>query len=155
MPTPIPNDLSTGTTQRTVTAGAVTAVIDYWSTLTMDKWTAAAVKPLTVSMTTTVVPADGQKVYLQRATMSPVANGATETLGPLTPQSDTSTVAPGYLVLSPYSYLQTFSLGEVPDGTVSITFLMTYDFLVQTTPTSSEYAKQTVTDQLTVAIAGE
>lgn len=44
-PTPVPNDLSTGSTQRSLTAGAVAATVDYWSDLTMDKWTASALPP--------------------------------------------------------------------------------------------------------------
>ena len=69
MPTPVPNDLSGGATERELAAGAVSAQIDYWSTLSMDRWTAEALKPVNLSMTTTVTPDDGQKVYLQRAVM--------------------------------------------------------------------------------------
>ena len=153
VPAPVPNDLSSGSTQRELTAGAVTATIDYWSSLSMDRWTAAALKPLSLSMSTTVTPDDGQKVFLQRATMVAVPGNATTTFAALAGQSDQATVAPGYLVLSPYSYSQTFTVGEVPPETTVVTIQFTYDFLVQTTPTSSEYAKQTASDTLTVAIA--
>jgi hypothetical protein len=154
VPTPVPNDLSTGSTQRELLAGAVAATVDYWSTLSMDRWTPGAIKPVSLNMTTTVTPADGQKVYLQRATMIAVPSTAAETLAPLEPQVDAATVSPGYLVLSPYSYSQTFSVGPVPEEATSVTLQFTYDFLVQTTPTSSEYAKQTGTDTLTVALSG-
>ena len=70
----------------------------------------------------------------------------------LDPQTDTSAVSPGYLVLSPYSYSQTFNVGAVPADTAAVQLQFTYDFLVQTTPTSKEYAKQTASDTLTVAI---
>ena len=153
VPTPVPNDLSSGSTQRALTAGAVTATVDYWSTLSMDKWTAAAIKPVSVSMTTTVVPDDGQKVYLQRATMIAVPSSPTGALPALDPQVDGATVSPGYLVLSPYSYSQTFNVGPVPEEATSVTLQFSYDFLVQTTPTSSEYAKQTATDTLTIALS--
>lgn len=154
VPTPVPNDLSSGSTQRELTAGSVSATVDYWSTLSMDRWTAGAIKPVSLNMTTTVTPADGQKVYLQRATMIAVPSTATESLAPLEPQADAATVNPGYLVLSPYSYSQTFNVGPVPEEATSVTLQFTYDFLVQTTPTSSEYAKQTATDTLTVALSG-
>lgn len=150
---PIPNDLSSGTTKRELTAGAVAARVDYWSTLAMDRWTAGAVKPISISLATTVTPDDGQKVYLQRATMLAIPSNADETFGPLEPQADAATVAPGYLVLSPYSYSQTFNVGPVDSAATFVTVQFTYDFLVQTTPTSNEYAKQTATDTLTVAIA--
>ncbi|WP_228479449.1 hypothetical protein [Microbacterium atlanticum] len=152
VPTPVPNDLSTGSTQRQLTAGPVTATIDYWSTLSMDRWTPEAVKPVSISLITTVQPADGQKVYLQRASMTAVPSSPTGALEPLSPQVDASTVSPGYLVLDPYSYSQTFNVGPVPADATSVTLQFSYDFLVQTTPTSSEYAKQTASDTLTIAL---
>lgn len=119
----------------------------------MDRWTADAVKPVSLSMVTTVTPDDGQKVYLQKATMVAIPANATSTFEALSPQVDSSTVSPGYLVLAPYSYSQTFNVGAVPKGSTYVTLQFTYDFLVQTTPTSNEFAKQTATDTLTVAIA--
>lgn len=152
VPTPVPNDLSGGATQRQLTAGAVAATIDYWSTLSMDQWTPEAIKPVSISLITTVTPDDGQKVYLQRATMTAIPSTPTGALDALEPQVDASTVSPGYLVLDPYSYSQTFNVGPVPAEATYVTLQFSYDFLVQTTPTSSEYAKQTATDTLTVAL---
>lgn len=152
-PQPVRNDLSSGSTQRSLTAGSVGATVNYWSTLSMDRWTATALKPVNLSMETTVTPNDGQKVYLQRATMTAVPGNASQSFSPLTPQSD-QTDAPGYLVLSPYSYSQTFNVGEVPAEATFVTLQFTFEFLVQTTPTSNEFAKQTASDSLTVAIAG-
>jgi len=152
-PKPVENDLSGGSTQRTVTAGAVTATIDYWSTLSMDRWTPMALKPVSLSMSTTVTPDDGQKVYLQKASMVAVPANETETFEPLAPQVDQSTGGNGYLVLAPYSYSQSFNVGDVPEEATFVTLQFTYEFLVQTTPTSNEFAKQTGTDTLVVAIA--
>ena len=152
IPTPVPNDLSGGATERELSAGAVTATIDYWSTLSMDQWTAEAIKPVSISLVTTVTPDDGQKVYLQRATMTAVPATPTGALDALAPQVDAATVSPGYLVLDPYSYSQTFNVGPVPAEATYVTLQFSYDFLVQTTPSSSEYAKQTATDTLTVAL---
>lgn len=152
-PQPVRNDLSSGSTQRALTAGAVGATVDYWSTLSMDRWTPTALKPVSLSMETTVTPNDGQKVYLQRATMTAVPGNDQQSFAPLAAQTD-QTDAPGYLVLSPYSYSQTFNVGEVPDDATFVTLQFTFEFLVQTTPTSNEFAKQTATDTLTVAIAG-
>ncbi|MFG6402715.1 hypothetical protein [Microbacterium sp. P04] len=152
-PQPVPNDLASGSTERQLQAGSVAASVNYWSTLSMDRWTATALKPVNLSMITTVTPDDGQQVYLQRATMIAVPGIGTESLPALPPQVDTATVQPGYPVLSPYSYSQTFNVGEVPAEATFVTLQITYEFLVQTTPTSSEYAKQTASDTLTVAIA--
>ncbi|MBA8816863.1 hypothetical protein FHX48_001956 [Microbacterium halimionae] len=153
VPAPVENDLSSGSTEREVTAGAVAATINYWSTLSMDQWTATSLKPISLSMSTTVTPNDGQKVYLQRAVMVAVPGNATETFAALDPQIDESSVNPGYLVLDPYSYSQTFNMGEVPAGATFVTVQFTYDFLVQAAPDSTEFAKQTATDSLTIAIA--
>lgn len=153
VPTPVANDLSTGSTQRALTAGAVAATVDYWSDLSMDQWTASAFKPVTLSMITTVTPNDGQRVYLQKATMIAVPGNGAGSMSPLAAQVDQATTAPGYLVLDPYSYSQVFTVGAVPEDATFVTLQFQYDFLVQTTPTSSEYAKQTATDSLTVAIA--
>ena len=152
---PVSNDLSGGSTQRTLTAGAVSATVNYWSTLRMDRWTATAVKPISLSMVTTITPNAGQKVYLQRASMTAIPANATETFAPLDAQVDQSTVSPGYLVLSPYSYSNTFNVGAVPAEATYVTIQFDYDFLVQTTPTSTEFAKQTASDTLTIAIAAQ
>ena len=152
-PTPVPNDLSGGSTQRELEAGAVVATVDYWSSLDMGEWTADALKPLEISMTTTITPADGQKVFLQRARMVAVPGTPAGDLAPLDAQTDAATVSPGYLVLSPYSYSQTFTVGALPEEATFVTLRLENDFLVQATPTSSDYAKQTVTDVLTVALA--
>ncbi|QGU28857.1 hypothetical protein D7D94_07340 [Microbacterium oryzae] len=149
-PEPVVNDLETGSAKRQLDAGAVVADVTYWSDLALDQWTAAAAKPLSLSLSTTITPNDGQGVYLQRASVTVVPDGGEA----LPVQEDASTEPHGYLVLSPYSYSQTFTIGAVPDGTRSVTLQIRYEFLVQTTPTSDEYAKQTATDSLTVAIAG-
>lgn len=154
-PAPVQNDLSSGSTERTLQAGAVTATVNYWSELRMDRWTATAIKPISLSMVTAVEPDDGQKVYLQKATMVAVPGAGDESFEALAPQVDESTLAgtPGFLVRAPYSYSQTFNVGQVPAEATFVTVQFTFDFLVQTTPTSNEYAKQTATDQLTIAIA--
>lgn len=152
-PDPVPNDLSSGTTTRELTAGAVTASIDYWSTLSMDAWTAGALKPLSLSLTTTVTPSDGQQVYLQSATLTAVPGDGERTFDALEPQTDRAVTPPGYIVLDPYSYSQTFNIGAVPAAARFVTLQLQYEFLVQATPTSSEYAKQSGTDTLVVAIA--
>lgn len=154
VPTPVPNDLSSGSTERELVAGAVTASVNYWSTLSMDQWTAGAVKPVSLSLITTVTPNDGKKVYLQKATMTAVPSSTAGVLDALPSQIDDATVTPGYLVLKPNSYSQTFNVGPVPEETSYVTLQFTFEFLVQSTPTSKQYAKQTATDTVTVAIAG-
>ncbi|MGZ0711685.1 hypothetical protein ACWPKO_25470 (plasmid) [Coraliomargarita sp. W4R53] len=151
-PQPVPNDLSSGSTKRELVAGPLTVTVDYWSTLSMDQWTPQALKPVSLSMTTEITPDDGQDVYLQRATMIATPSSSTETFESLSPQVDTATTNPGYLVIDPYSYTQTFNVGPVPEGTTHVALQFTYEFLVQATPTSKDYAKQTASEVVTVAI---
>lgn len=151
---PIQNDLAAGSTTRTVPVGAITLTIDYWSTLTMDLWTANASKPLSFSIRGSIAPADGQKLYLSRVTAESVVRAADGSVLPgVEPIVDQSTVAPGYLILDPYTYSQTFTLPPVDARAASIELSMRYELLQQATPTSADYAKQTAVDTLTIAIA--
>ena len=150
---PVPNDLASGSLERDLQAGAVSADLTYWSTLSMDQWLAGAVKPVSLSLVTQVEPDDGQRVYLQRAAMTVVPANSTDVFEPLTDQVDAATVAPGYLVLDPYSYSQTFNIGPVHEEATFVTLQFAFDFLVETEPESDEYAKHTATDTLVVAIA--
>ncbi|MDR5701460.1 hypothetical protein [Agromyces aerolatus] len=153
-PAPVQNDLAAGSATRTVPIGAITLTIDYWSTLTMDLWTANASKPLSFSIRGTVEPADGQKLYLSRVTAETVVRDADgEVLPGPDPIADQSTVAPGYLILDPYTYSQTFTLPALDPAAASIEVSMRYELLQQATPTSADYAKQTAVDTLTIAIA--
>ncbi|MFF2371060.1 hypothetical protein [Agromyces sp. NPDC058110] len=151
---PVQNDLAAGALTRTIEVGAITLTIDYWSTLSMDLWTAAANKPLSFSVHGTVTPADGQKIYLAKVTATPVVGGGDgEALPAPDPIVDQASVAPGYLVLDPYSYSQTFIVPPVDGAATSLELTMKFELLLQSTPTSTDYAKQTAVDTLSIAIA--
>lgn len=152
---PVQNDLAAGAVTRTIEVGAVTLTIDYWSTLPMDQWTAAANKPLSFSVHAVVTPADGQKIYLAKVTAVPVVGGPGGSLPAPEPIVDQASVAPGYLVLDPYSYSQTFIVPPLDDASTSLDLTMKYELLLQSTPTSADYAKQTAVDTLSIAIAPE
>ncbi|ANJ28745.1 hypothetical protein ATC03_05445 [Agromyces aureus] len=152
---PVQNDLAAGAVTRTIEVGAITLTIDYWSTLSMDLWTAAANKPLSFSVHATVTPADGQKIYLAKVTATPVVAGSDGALPAPDPIVDQASVAPGYLVLDPYSYSQTFIVPPLDSAATSLELTVKYELLLQSTPTSSDYAKQTAVDTLSIAIAPE
>lgn len=147
------NELAAGATERSLIAGDVTLTAKYWSTLMMDKWTADANKPLTFSISGTLGTDDGQEVVLSRVTVYPSVSGPDGVLPAPDSFSDTASVSPGYTVKAPYEYSQTFVLPAVDPAATSITLSFTYEILVQATPTSTTFAKQTATDQLTIAIA--
>ena len=151
--TSIQNDLSSGSTQRNLTAGNISLAVNYWSDLAMDSWTAGANKPLNMSMVATLAADEGQRVYLSKVTVVAAVTGPKGTLTAPAALVDQANVAPGYLVKSPYSYGQSFVLPALDGAATSISLAITYELLLQTTPTSAEYAKQTATDLLTIAIA--
>lgn len=150
----VPNDLAAGNAQRTLTAGAASLGVTYWSTLSMDQWVAGASKPLSLSISGSLVPDDGQGLYLSRVSLSAdVKDADGNALPSPAVVTDDASVEPGYAITAPYSYNQTFVVPPVDDRAVSVTFTLTYEVLVQTTPTSEDYAKQSAVDTLTVAVA--
>lgn len=149
----ITNELASGSAKHTLTAGAATLTVDYWSTLSMDAWTADVNKPVSFSLSGVLNPDDLQALYLSRVTLTTTVHGPKGQLESPAPFTDQSTVAPGYLIKAPYSYSQTFVLPEVDSAATGVTLTITYELLVQATPTSAEYAKQTAVDTLTIAIA--
>ncbi|MCS5496076.1 hypothetical protein [Cnuibacter physcomitrellae] len=151
--TPIVNELATGSTQHQLQAGDISLTVNYWSTLNMGEWTPEANKPISFSMVGSLGSDQGQQIYLSRVTLTPSVDGADGALSAPQALSDQAPIAPGYLVKNPYSYSQTFIIPAVDPAATSMTLSFTYEILLQSTPTSSEYAKQTAYDQLTIALA--
>jgi len=151
--TAIVNDLSTGSAKHQITAGDASLTVDYSSTLNMGEWTADANKPISFALSATLGTDDGQAVYLSKVTVLSAVSGPTGALETPAPFVDQSSVANGYFMKAPYSYGQTFVLPAVDPTATSVTFSFTYELLIQTTPTSTSFAKQTASDQITVAIA--
>ena len=148
----VPNDLATGSAQHTIAAGDAGLTVDYSSTLNMGQWTAGANKPISFTVSAALGTDDGQAVYLSKVSVIPGVTGPDGALDAPEPLIDESGLANGYFMKAPYSYGQTFVLPAVDPAATSITLSFTYELLIQTTPTSSTYAKQTASDQLTVAI---
>ncbi len=146
------NDLETGSTKRTLQAGDIKLDVTYYSTLDMGQWYATADKPLSLTATADLGTDQGQAVYLSKVTISTTVQGPKGALGPAPSQTDQPGVAPGYFVKTPYSYGQTFVIPPVDKTATSVTLSIVYDLLLQTTPTSSSYAKQTASDTITVTL---
>jgi len=147
------NDLAAGSTQRQLTAGDANLTVDYSSSLNMGEWTAGANKPISFSLSAALGTDDGQGVTLSKVSLITAVNGPDGALDAPEPQIDSSSVAGGYFMKAPYSYGQTFVLGAIDPAATSVTMSFTYELLIQTTPTSASYAKQTASDTLTIAIA--
>lgn len=151
--TTIVNELAGGTTVHQVSAGDIELTINYYSELNMSQWTAEASKPVSLSLKADYKGPKNQKVYLASLTETTQVNGPKGILTPPAPFADDATVQPGYLIRSPYTYSQTVILPAVPASATSVTLTFTYALLLQSTPESKTYAKQTAVDTLTVAIA--
>jgi len=149
----ITNDLATGSAQHTITAGDAGLTVDYSSALNMGEWTAGANKPISFTVSAALGTDDGQAVYLSKVSVIPGVSGPDGALEAPAPLIDESGLANGYFMKAPYSYGQTFVLPAVDPAATSITLSFTYELLIQTTPTSSTYAKQTASDQLVIAVA--
>jgi hypothetical protein len=157
-PTPEPtvetvvNELASGSVKRELTAGNITLTVDYWSTLSMDQWTADANKPLSFSAVAVLAGAENG-VYLSKVSVVTAVRADGEQLPSPGPLADAANVSPGYFISAPYSYSQSFVLPAIDPAAEYVQLTITYELLLQTTPTSSEFAKQTATDTLTIAIA--
>jgi len=151
--TTVVNELANGSTKHQLTAGSIGLAVDYFSTLSMDQWTADANKPLSISMIASITNDEKQAVYLSNMTLLVSVYGPDGKLDGPPELADRATVNPGYLVKTPYSYSQTFNLPAVDPAATYVQLSLTYELLLQSTPTSSQYAKQTASDTLTIAIA--
>lgn len=151
--TPVVNELATGSAKHQLQAGDIALTIDYYSTLSMDQWTADANKPITFSLNGTLGTDQGQSFYLSRVSLTPAVGGPLGSLTAPSPVADQASVAPGYYIKAPYSYSQTFILPALDPAATSVTLSFTYEILLQTSQGSADYAKQTASDTLTVAIA--
>lgn len=147
------SQLASGAAKRTFKAPGVTVNATYSTPLPVARWTSEVPKPLNVSLSAFANSSRQQKIYLTRVR---AGVSVADNSGPLTsPEAlvDTANISPGYIVTSPYSYGQVFTIPSVDDGATSVTIDFTYEFLLQVTPNSKDYAKQTARDSLTIAIA--
>lgn len=146
-------DLAGGNTSRSLTAGAATLAVDYWTDLAAAQWTAGATKP--VSLSVTASEPGGAEIYLQRLRAVPTALDASgAALESPAAFEDASSITPGYLMSDPYSYSTSFSIGAVDPATRSIRLDLTYEVLQRAQPGSGDFAKQTAHDTLTLGVGG-
>lgn len=121
---------------------------------TMDHWTAGAKKTLSLALSATLGTDTGQQVYLSTLTVDYVVNGPDGVIAGGPAQFvDRAVVVPGYLVKVPYSYSQNLVVSTLDPAATSVDVTLAYEILVQAAPASSDYAKQTATDTLKIAIA--
>ncbi|PWD51563.1 hypothetical protein C8046_13840 [Serinibacter arcticus] len=147
------NDLASGSTERTLTAGSATLTVTYWSELDMSQWTPDASKPVSLSLTAT--SAEGNPLFLSRLqVVSSARDGAGELVESLPDLVDDATVSPGYTIEDPYSYSTTVLVPALPAEARSVQLTFSYEVLVATDDDAETFSKQTATDTVTVAVVG-
>ncbi|GMA30434.1 hypothetical protein [Litorihabitans aurantiacus] len=150
--TQVVNDLQSGSTERTLTAGAATLTATYWSDLNMADWTPDASKPVSLSLT--AQENEDAPAYLARLHVTSVARDESGALVSQPPDLvDDATVQPGYTIEDPYSYSTTVLVPPLPEEARSVELTFSYEILIATTPRAQAFSKQTATDRITVAIA--
>jgi hypothetical protein len=146
------NDLATGSAKRKLDAGGVRLSINYWSTLPMGDWTQSASKPLNMSASAKFIDGSEQNIFLSKVSVDVAVAGPDGPLEAPKPLIDEATIDPGYLIKSPSSYGQVFTIPSLPPKANSVTLAVTYELLAQTAPKAKTYAKQTASDTLTLPI---
>lgn len=150
----IVNDLASGSTVRTLTAGASTLTVNYWSDLSMADWKPDASKPVSLSLTAEAN--EDAPAFLSRLQVTSVARDETGALVQQTPDVvDDASVQPGYTIEDPYSYSTTIVVPPLPETARSVELTFSYEILVATTPDAEAFSKQTAVDKITVAIAAD
>lgn len=147
------NDLAKGSVERKLSAGGVQLTVHYWSTLPMDRWTATATKPLSVSVTAKFADGSKQDVYLNSLAVSTDVTGVKGQLQTPAVITDQASVAPGYEIKAPGSYGNVIDLPAVDAGATSLTLNLNYQVLAQTAPNSKTYLKQAAGDTVVIALA--
>jgi len=94
-----------------------------------------------------------QGIFLTQVTLTPTITAADGTATALGAITDEATTTPGYLIRKPYTYGSVFTIPAFDAAATSVSLTITYEMLLQTTPTSTQYAKQTATDDLSIVLA--
>lgn len=148
------NDLAKGSAERELAAGGVTLAATYFSTLDMGRWTPAATKPLSLGLSGSFADGSEQDIFLKQVTARIDVAGPDGPLPAAEPLVDQAGVAPGYLITSPSSYSQVFTVPALPPEATSLTVNLTYELLAESAPESETYLKQTASDTLVIALTG-
>lgn len=147
------NDLIKGSVKRKLGAGGMALTINYYSTLSLAKWTPAATKPLTLSASAKFNDGAKQDIFLRNVVMRIDVAGAKGPLAAPDPLKDEAGVSPGYLIKAPNAYGGIFTLPALPDDATSVTLNITYELLAPSTPKSKVYSKSSANDTLVIALA--
>lgn len=148
-----PDDLKTGNTARTLSAGRLTINASYSTTLSTKKWTPSASKPLAVSLSALDNGKSTTKIYLSRVTLTATPADGSGPIGNPVTVLDSANINPGYLVNFPYTYQQVFTVPAVDEGAITMELSFKYEFLSAVSDATKDYTKQTAVSTIQVPLA--
>ncbi|MGY1885253.1 hypothetical protein ACI799_08135 [Blastococcus sp. SYSU DS0753] len=138
-------DLDTGSVTHTVAAGDRTVVIDYWTEQDAASWTASDAK--TVQLAAHVEGGSTTVTVLVTRFAATTDDGTQRTVA----AEDRGEFA----LTPPFTYATAFTLPDVSATATTVTLFVQFDLLVETTPGSGRYFRQTVLDQLELPLLEE
>lgn len=144
--TPVQDDLTKTPLRRIYQSDGFTVAVDYQPGTPVDSWTAAGTKTLRVRVSVKNNRNPRQKVYLTRATMRFTVSDGDSDVQPPDPLTDSANIAPGYLVRSPYGYVQSFSLPPLDPSARALQLDLKFELVSLVDAKAKDYTKQTVTD---------
>jgi hypothetical protein len=146
------NDLAKMPLRRSLKAGSVTVQVEYSSSVPVTAWRTSVPKPLRVTMTAVNTGKRGQKIYLTKLTGDVTVYDEAGPIDSPRDMVDAASLSPGYIVTAPNTYNQTFSLGSIDSAATSVTIDFAYEIVLEIDRTARDYAKQSVTDSITVPV---
>ncbi|GAA3579334.1 hypothetical protein GCM10022197_41020 [Microlunatus spumicola] len=143
------DELANGTARHVVRSGGLTIAVDY-SVAVPTRWTSDGGTPVQVEVS---VRDRSRKIYLTRTTMRFVVNDGSSSLPGPDPIVDTTNLTPGYLVTTPYTYVQSFSVPPVDRTARAMTLNVKLELVSLVDKKAKDYSKQTVTDSLSTVVS--
>jgi hypothetical protein len=149
----VQNDLADGRLIRDITVGDAVLTVSYSSILPASRWTAAEEKPLDIAVTAEFTRGAEREIYLALVRVNYRVTGHSAVLPAPAPFTDQASEAPGFPLGTPDGYRQTLMLPPLQDTAEVVRVFVSYTVIMQAAPGLSRYLRQTVTDDLTIAIA--
>jgi hypothetical protein len=150
---PTRNDLADGALTKKLLVGDAVLTVSYSSTLPAERWTAAEEKPLDIAVTAELTRGAAREVYLSLVRVRYAVTGHSAVLPAPAPVTDRAFGTPGFPIGMPERYRQTLMLPPLEDAADTVHVELSYTVTLQAAPGLSRYLRQTVTDDLTIAIA--
>lgn len=142
------DDFPTGAASHRLQAGAVELEVNYWTTLSRDRWSPAAVKPLSLSITSPNT--EDAVVTSVQLVIEPRVNGSAAASPEIVREADLPVL--GAVIAAPTTYSWTAALPAVDDDVTAIRVVALIEVAI---PDSRGGAPviQTATDQLTITLS--